>query len=68
MNPNTGEIHHGNEEFIKALEEQEGVKFTPVPREKLSEITDMNDTQRKAWAKQERKRALRLAEKAKLGR
>lgn len=63
MNPHTGEIHYGNEDFIKALEEQEGVKFVPVPREKLSEVENMNSTQRKAWAKQERKRALRLAQR-----
>lgn len=60
MNPLNGDIHYGDAEVIDRIGKKIGQELVPIPEDAITEVTAMNTAQRKNWAKQERKRQLRL--------
>lgn len=74
MNANTGQMFIGDPEFLKSLEKdasKEAMKkamppnqcFVEIEKENIHELEAMSLTERKAWAKRERKRLRRLKER-----
>ena len=56
MNPYTGDIFRGDEEFLKTIERRDDVKLIPVTEGKATFVEAMGPQPRKALAKQERER------------
>ncbi len=62
MNPDTGNIHYGSAEVLDRIGKKVGAELVPIPEEELPTVEAMNTSQRKAWAKRQRKGASRLKE------
>lgn len=61
MNPLNGDIHYGDADIIDRIGKRVGTPLVPIPEGELPAVEAMNQSQRKAWAKLERKRLTRLA-------
>lgn len=60
MNPLNGDIHYGDAEIFDRIGKMIGQELVPIPEEVEKEVIAMNTCQKLNWAKQERKRKLRL--------